>query len=132
MKNSLPESAQLHVLIGRAFLATGYPQLATREFEQATTLDSKYPQLHFYLGLASLFSAQAPDVARSENQLELAKAEIALQETIKLQPQDSRAFFYLARCYAAEQQWAKAAAAYHSVIKLTPAAQQMDAAMAGG
>jgi tetratricopeptide (TPR) repeat protein len=131
MKNSLPEGAQLHMLIGRAFLATGYPQLATQEFERATTLDSKYPQVHFYLGLASLYSAQAPDVPRSESQLGLAKAETALQETIRLQPQDSRAFFYLGRCYAAEEQWAKAADAYRSVIKLTPAAQQMDAAMAG-
>src|SRR5437868_11392814 len=42
MKNSLPESAQLHVVIGRAFLATGYQQLATREFERATALDPKY------------------------------------------------------------------------------------------
>jgi tetratricopeptide (TPR) repeat protein len=131
MKNSLPESAQLHVLIGRAFLATGYPQLAAKEFEHATTLDSKYPQVHFYLGLASLFSAQAPGVPSSESQLELAKAETSLQETIRLQPQDSRAFFYLGRCYASEQQWTKAADAYRSVIKLTPPAQQMDAAMAG-
>jgi tetratricopeptide (TPR) repeat protein len=131
MKNSLPEGAQLHILIGRAFLATGYPQLAAKEFERATTLDSKDPQVHFYLGLASLFSAQAADVTRSESQLELARAETSLQETIRLQPQDSRAFFYLGRCYASEEQWAKAADAYRSVIKLTPAAQQMDAAMAG-
>jgi tetratricopeptide (TPR) repeat protein len=131
MKNSLPESAQLHVSIGRAFLATGYPQLATREFERATALDPKYPQVHFYLGLASVLSAQAPDVSRGESQSLLAKAETSLQEAIKRQPEDSRAFFYLGQCYASEQQWAKAADAYRSVIKLTPAAQQMDAAMAG-
>jgi tetratricopeptide (TPR) repeat protein len=131
MKNSLPESAQLHALIGRAFLTTGYPQLATKEFERASTLDPKYPQVHFYSGLAYLFSAQAPDVPRSESHVELAKAETLLQETIRLQPQDSRAFFYLGRCYASEEQWAKAADAYRSVIKLTPASQQMDAAMAG-
>ena len=131
MKNSLPESAQLHALIGRAFLTTGYPQLATKEFERASTLDPKYPQVHFYLGLASLFSAQAPDVSHGESQVELAKAETSLQETIRLQPQDSRAFFYLGRCYASEEQWAKAADAYRSVIKLTPAAQQLDAAMVG-
>jgi len=131
MKNSLPESAQLHILIGRAFLATGYPQLATTEFEHATTLDSKYPQVFFYLGLASLFSAQAPDVLAGESKLELAKAGTSLEEATRLQPQDSRAFFYLGRCYSGEQQWAKAADAYRSVIKLTPAAQQMDAAMAG-
>src|SRR5579864_3513970 len=131
MKNSLPDSAQLHVLVGRALLATGYPQLATTEFEQATALDSKSPQGHFYLGLASLFSAQASDVPRSESQLQLAKAETSLQEAIRLQPQDSRAFFYLGRCYAAEEQWAEAADAYRSVINLTPASQQMDAAMAG-
>jgi tetratricopeptide (TPR) repeat protein len=131
MKNSLPESAQLHILIGRAFLATGYLQLATKEFERATTLDSKYPQVHFYLGLAYLFSAQAPDVPRGESQLELAKAETSLQEAMKLQPQDPRAFFYLGRCYAFEEQWGKAADAYRSVIKLTPVAQPMDAAMAG-
>ena len=131
MKNSLPESAQLHVLIGRAFLATGYPQLATKEFERGAAMDPNYPQVHFYLGMAALFSAQVPDISHSESQLELVKAETSLQETIRLQPQDSRAFFYLGRCYASEQQWAKAADAYRTVIKLTPAAQQMDAAMAG-
>jgi tetratricopeptide (TPR) repeat protein len=131
MKNSLPETAQLHVLIGRAFLATGYPQLATREFGRATVLDPKYPYVHFYLGLASVLSAQAPDVSRGESQMELAKAETALQEAIRLQPEDPRAFFYLGQCYASEQQWANAADAYRSVIKLTPAAQRMDAAMAG-
>src|ERR1700674_4539913 len=131
MKNSLPESAQLHVLIGRAFFATGYPQLATKEFGRAAALDAKYPDVHFYLGLASVLSAQAPDVSRGESQLELAKAETSLQEAIKRQPEDPRAFFYLGQCYASEQQWAKAADAYRSVIKMTPAAQQMDAAMAG-
>jgi tetratricopeptide (TPR) repeat protein len=131
MKNSLPETTQMHVLIGRAFLATGYPQLATREFGRATVLDPKYPYVHFYLGLAFVLSAQAPDVAHGESQLELAKAETSLQEAIKLQPEDSRAFFYLGECYTSEQQWAKAADAYRSVIKLTPAAQRMDAAMAG-
>jgi tetratricopeptide (TPR) repeat protein len=131
MKNSLPEGAQLHVLIGRAFLTTGYPQLATKEFEHATALDPKYPYAHFYLGLASLLSAQAPDVPRGESQLELSKAETSLQEAIKSQPEDSRAFFYLGQCYASEQQWAKSANAYRSVIKLTPPAQQMDGAMAG-
>jgi tetratricopeptide (TPR) repeat protein len=131
MKNSLPESAQLHVLIGRAFLATGYPQLATKEFARAITLDSKYPHAHFYLGLSSWLSSQGSDVAPGESQLELAKAETSLQEAIRLQPQDARAFFYLGRCYASEKQWAKAVDAYRSVIRLTPAAQQMDAAMAG-
>jgi tetratricopeptide (TPR) repeat protein len=131
MKNSLPESAQLHVLIGRAYLATSYPQLATKEFEHAITLDSKYPQVHFYLGVASWLSSQASDVAPGESQLEVAKAETSLQEAIRIQPQDARAFFYLGRCYAAEQQWAKAADAYRSVIKLTPLAQQKDAAMSG-
>ena len=131
MKNSLPETAQLHVLIGRAFLATGYPQLATKEFERTAGLDPKYQQVHFYLGLASWLSSRTPDIARSESQMELAKAESSLQEAVRLQPEDSRAFFYLGQCYASDQQWAKAADAYRSVIKLTPAAQRMDAAMAG-
>jgi tetratricopeptide (TPR) repeat protein len=131
MKNSLPESAQLHVLIGRAFRATGYQQLATREFERAAALDPKYPDVHYYLGLASVLSAQAPDVSRSESELLFAKAETSLQEAIKRQPEDSRVFFYLGQCYTFEQQWTKAAEAYRSVIRLTPAAQQMDAAMAG-
>jgi len=131
MKNSLPDNAQLHVLIGRAFLATDYPQLATKEFERAAGLDPKYPQVHFYLGLASVLSAQAPDVSSNESQSLFAKAEASLQEAIKRQPEDPRAFYYLGQCYASEQEWAKAADAYRSVIKLTPAAQQMDAAMAG-
>ena len=40
MKNSLAENSQLHILVGRAFLATGYFQLATKEFERAIALDS--------------------------------------------------------------------------------------------
>ncbi len=131
MKNSLPESSQLHVLIGRAFLATGYPQLATKELERGVALDPKYPNAHYYLGMSLLFSAQTPDVALAEKQLQLAKAESALQQSIKLHPEDSRAFYYLGQCYASEQQWAKAADAYHSVIKLTPVAAQTNAAMAG-
>ena len=131
MKNSLPESAQLHVLIGRAFLATGFPQLATKELERGIVLDPKYPNAHYYLGMSLLFSAQAPDVAPAEKEMNLAKAEKALQQAIKLHAQDSRAFYYLAQCYASEQQWTKAADAYQGVIKLTPTAAQTDAAMAG-
>jgi len=131
MKNSLPESAQLHALIGRAFLETGYPQLATKELERSIVLDPKYPNAHYYLGMSYLFSAQTSDVPGSEKQFKLAKAESALQQAIQLHPQDSRAFYYLGQCYASEQQWAKAADAYHSVIKLTPVAAQTDAAMAG-
>src|SRR5260370_2757970 len=78
-----------------------------------------------------LFSSQAPDVTRDEKQVTLVKAERAMQQAIQLHPQDSRAFYYLGECYASEQQWAKAADAYHSVIKLTPVAAQTDAAMAG-
>jgi tetratricopeptide (TPR) repeat protein len=131
MKNSLPESAQLHVLIGRAFLATGYPQLAIKELERGIVLNPKYPNAHYYLGTSFLFSTQAPDVTRDEKQLNLAKAESALQQAVKLHPEDSRAFYYLGQCYASEQQWAKAVDAYHTVIKLTPVAAQTDAAMAG-
>ena len=131
MKNSLPESAQLHVLIGRAFLATDYPQLARKEFEHAIALDPKYPQVHYYLGLASWLSSQAPDVAPGESKSQIAKAEASLQEAVRIHPEDARAFFYLGRCYAFEQQWAKAAEAYRSVVKLTPSEQQKNAAMAG-
>jgi tetratricopeptide (TPR) repeat protein len=131
MKNSLPQSAQMHVLIGRAFLSTGYPQLATKEFEQASTLDPQYPFVHLSLGMASVLTAQAPDVSRAESQSELAKAETALQEAIRLEPKDARGFFYLGQCYRSEEKWEKAVAAYRALIKLTPSARQMDAAMAG-
>jgi len=131
MKNSMPESAQLHVLIGRAFLTTSYSQLATKEFERAAALDPKYPNAHYYLGMSALFSAQAPDIPREQKQSELAKAESALQQAIQLSPEDPRAFYYLGQCYASEQQWAKAADAYRTVVKLTPVARQTDAAMAG-
>lgn len=131
MKNSLPESAQLHVLIGRAFLATGYPQLAIKDFERASTLEPKYPRVHFYYGLSLFLSAQVSDVPRSESQSDLKAAETSFQEEARLRPQDPESFFYLGRCYSSEQQWAKAVDAYRSVIKLTPAARLMDVAMTG-
>ncbi|HEX6467059.1 MAG TPA: tetratricopeptide repeat protein, partial [Terriglobales bacterium] len=131
MKNSLPENAQLHFLIGRAFLATNYPQLATGEFDRAAVMDSNYPDVHYYLGLSAVLSAQAPDISSGESQSLLIKAEAALQEAVMRQPKDPRAFYYLGQCYTSEQQWEKAADAYRAVLKLTPAAQQMDAAMEG-
>ena len=131
MKNSLHETAQLDVLIGRAFLSTGYPQLATKEFEHAATLDAKYPYIQFYLGMASVLASQLPDVSSGESQAELTRAETALQQAILQQREDPRAFFYLGQCYRFAQKWAKAADAYRSVLKLTPPARQMDVAMAG-
>src|SRR6267143_5888602 len=135
-----PDHFRARALLGKIDFLQGNYQAAADELHAALGLTTDFDIAYSLAladlelkktSLASVLSAQAPDVPRGESQLELAKAETALQEAIKRQPEDSRAFFYLGQCYASEQQWAKAADAYRSVIKLTPAAQQMDAAMAG-
>src|SRR6266567_2453684 len=48
------ESAALHMLFGRAYLITKYPQQAITEFGKAIALDPKYHRAHAFLGYAYL------------------------------------------------------------------------------
>src|SRR5215469_3761761 len=54
LEASAEESAALHVLFGRAYTVTHFPEQAVAEFQKAIKLDPKYPRAHSLLGYATL------------------------------------------------------------------------------
>ena len=72
-------SAALHVLFGRAYLVTHFPEPAVNEFKKAVAIDPKYPRAHSLLGYAYLdfLNEQGYPVAQQ-----------MFQEELKIQPND--------------------------------------------
>ncbi len=67
MRSQLGDSARLHVLFGGAYRQAGLVSEAAEEFHKAVTLDSNYPNVHYYLALAYLSQEgkqQMPEAAR--------------------------------------------------------------------
>ena len=117
---ALGSSAELHILIGRAYQEAGKFDLASAEFRKALQLNPAVPRAHSYLGMVLLRDkgdAALPD-ARREFEAELARdpadysshfylgviqfkehqyvpAQRELSEAIKLRPESPEAYFYL-------------------------------------
>jgi tetratricopeptide (TPR) repeat protein len=81
------DTAEFHLLIGRAYLNRFEPDKAAVEFEQAATLKPDLPLLHFNLGVAYL------------RQHQYARAEEELKEEIKLEPEVAYAYDQLGLTY---------------------------------
>lgn len=117
---SLGTSAELHLLVGRAYREGGQFDLATGEFRKALALNPKVARAHSYLGIVYLL--QRGDAALTEarhefeteilhnpndysshynlgvihfKQHEFALAELELAKAIKLLPDGPDAYFYL-------------------------------------
>jgi protein O-GlcNAc transferase len=73
LESTMGNSAALHVLFGRAYLITKFPQQAIVEFRNAIGLDPKYPRAHGFLGYAYLehYQDQGYPQAREEFEKEL-------------------------------------------------------------
>ena len=79
LQASAGNSAALHVLFGRAYIVTHFPEPAVAEFRKAVELDPKYPRAHSLLGYAYLdhLNEQGYPLARS-----------MFQQELKIQPDD--------------------------------------------
>jgi len=73
------DSAALHVLFGRAYIVTHFPEPAVAEFRKAIELDPKYPRAHSLLGYAYLDHL-------NEQGYPLAQA--MFRQELKIQPDD--------------------------------------------
>ena len=120
MLTSLGSSAELHVLIGRAYQEGSQFDLAAEEFHKALTMDPAVARAHSYLG--TVYLLQRGDAAFKEAQSEfeaelvhnpsdysshfhlgvlhfkqhdLGPAEFELNKAIHLQPNSPEAYFYL-------------------------------------
>jgi tetratricopeptide (TPR) repeat protein len=126
LESTMGDSAALHMLFGRAYLLTKFPQQAISEFRKAIRLDPKYPRAHGFLGYAYLehFQEEGYPQAREEFEKELKlypneyqvqellgianvnlrdfpAAEAALLRAVKLRPQEASLYLYLGETYAA-------------------------------
>ncbi len=120
MLTSLGSSAELHVLIGRAYQEGSQFDLAIEEYRKALTMDPAVARAHSYLGTVYLLQRgdAAFEDARREfeaelvhnpgdysshfhlgvshfQQHELESAELELNKAIHLQPNRPEAYFYL-------------------------------------
>src|SRR5713101_6707252 len=127
------ESAPLHMLFGRAYLITKFPQQAISEFREAIRLDPKYPRAHGFLGYAYLehYQDEGYPQAREEfekevklypdeyqvlellgianvNLRDFPAAEAALLHAARLRPQEASVYLYLGETYAATNRIKKA------------------------
>src|SRR5713101_6949518 len=129
----MEESAALHMLFGRAYLITKFPQQAIAEFRKALRLDPKYPRAHGFLGYAYLehYQDEGYPQAREEfekevklypneyqvlellgianvNSRDFPAAEAALLHAARLRPQEASVYLYLGETYAATNRIKKA------------------------
>jgi len=124
MQASAEDSAALHVLFGRAYLVSNFPEPAIAEFQRAVRMNPKYPRVHGLLGYAFLdhLGEQAYPQAREEFEKELKlnpdqyyfqtllgiatvalrdfpAAEVALKKAVALRPDDAPPYLYLGETY---------------------------------
>ena len=143
-------SAALHVLFGRAYTITHFPQAAITEFEKAIKLDPKYPRAHGLLGYANLemYGEEAYPRARAEFEQELKlnpdqyyfltllgittvalrdfdAAETALSRAVRLEPDAPGPYLYLGETYTETNRIPQAVEALEKYLKLVQNPQDM-------
>jgi len=137
------DSAALHVLFGRAYTITHFPEQAVAEFSKAIKLDPKYPRAHALLGYASLefYGESSYPQARKlfEQELQIQPndylslvllgisttslrdypaAESALVRATKLRPDGASPYLYLGETYNATGRFKEAVAALQKYVAL--------------
>ena len=150
VQSKMVDSAALHLLFGRAYTVTHFPEPAMAEFRKAIKLDPKYPRAHGLLGYSYLeqFGEQAYPQAREEfeNELKLnpdqyyflmllgiatvalrdfPAAEVTLRHAIRLNPGDATAYLYLGETYTETNRLALAVPALEKYVSLVRHPEEM-------
>ena len=135
-------TAEYHLLIGKAFLNREENDKALAELDEAAQADPHLPFVHFNLGLAYLVRldfdhakeefekdiALEPDVAFNYDRLGLvyiyqqqdAKAEENFREALRRDSHLSSSCFGLARVYQREKKFEQALTAINSAVEIDP------------
>ena len=150
LESSMGDSAPLHVLFGRAYLLTHFPQSAVEEFRKAIKLGPKYPRAHSFLGYASLesygesFYPQARKLFEQELLIQpddyltllllgitttslrdYSAAETALLHATRLRPDGASPYLYLGETYTATKRLRQAVEALEKYISLMRDPEEM-------
>ncbi len=143
LQASAGDSAALHVLFGRAYIVTHFPEPAVAEFRKAVELDPKYPRAHSLLGYAYLdhLNEQGYPLARSMFQQELkiqpddyltlvllgltdvslrdySAAETVLLHAARVRPDGAAPYLYLGEAYTSTQRIKEAVSALQKYVSL--------------
>jgi tetratricopeptide (TPR) repeat protein len=143
LQASTGDSAALHVLFGRAYVVTHFPEPAVAEFRKAVDLEPQYPRAHSLLGYAYLdhLNEQGYPLARSMFQQELAiqpddyltlvllgltdvslrdysAAEIVLKHAARVRPDGAAPYLYLGEAYTSTQRIKEAVDALEKYVSL--------------
>ena len=143
MLTSLGSSAELHVLIGRAYQEGSQFDLAAEEFRKALTMDPAVARAHSYLG--TVYLLQRGDAAAKDAQGEfeaelvhnpsdysshfhlgvlhfkqhdLGPAELELNKAVNLQPNSPEAYFYLGQAQMESGNSQASLASFEKAIQL--------------
>ena len=150
VQSKMVDSAALHVLFGRAYTLTHFPEPAMAEFRKAIKLDPKYPRAHGFLGYSYLeqFGEQAYPQAREEFEKELKvnpdqyyflmllgiatvalrdfpAAEVTLRHAIRLSPGEATPYLYLGETYTETNRIALAIPALEKYVSLVQHPEEM-------
>lgn len=85
MKASMKSPPELHILIGRAYRESGFPDRAANEFQRAIARDPKIPHAHSQLGITYLM----------EGDKKYAEAKQQFEAELALNPKDDLSRYYL-------------------------------------
>ena len=157
LQASVGDSPALHVLFGRAYTVTHFPEQAVAEFRKAVTLDPKYPRAHALLGYATLeFYGESsyPQARRLfEQELQLQPndylslvllgisttslrdypaAEAALLHATRLRPEGASPYLYLGETYTSTGRFREAVAALQKYVTLGSTPQESNRNLSRG
>ena len=150
LESSVGDSAAVHVLFGRAYVLTRFPEAAVEEFRKAIKLDPRYPRAHALLGYASLesygetFYPQARKLFEQELLLQpddyltlvllgittaslrdYPAAESALLHATRLRPDGASPYLYLGETYTATKRLKQAVEALQTYARLMGDSEEM-------
>src|SRR3569833_1189458 len=103
-----PQSGVAHFFHGRVLYDLSRSSEARSEFETATRLNARMPEPRYFLALIDKQEGRYPDAAS------------LLEETVKLQPGNARAWFMLGECFEHQSDTEKAAEAWRKAIAVDP------------
>ena len=155
LRSTVPDTPELHMLLGRAYQATGHLDQADNEFKKTQALNPKASHSNFLLGIDDLLRATPENytVARKHFAAEtaispkdyssryllgavefgqnlLTEAETSLHNASTLDPTNPDPWFFLARIYTEQGQSDKAVAALKKTIALTSDPSRNDGQLA--
>jgi len=136
------DSAEFHLIIGKAHVGEGMYDRAMEEFQQAARIDPKLPLIHYFLGTEYRRQndfeharqeflkdiAIAPDVAYDYDELgavcyalnQIPEAERYFKEALRLDPALGASEYGLAKIYKQQGKYAAALEALHAAGAIDP------------